>query len=197
MKKKINLYILLGIILAVQLFAVLQWIPCPGFADNFHFSSLDLGLRLTESIHADQNTKLWMVRFFHNKADGIIFDIFGAYLQHWNLSFLSVFISFAGMLGLAAQFYYFFAKKKTLLLWIFFTFVVLMPFVEVFNVFRNFPFPIHLLLVALPYLIWSMFGYFNFLQDKKVNMWIIFGVLIASLWFLLAIPQVSSICSLQ
>jgi hypothetical protein len=197
MKKKINTYILLGVILAVQLFAVYQWIPCHGFADNFHFSSFDLGLRLIESIHTDQNTPLWMVRFFHNKADGTIFDIFGTYLQLWNLSFLAVFISFAGMLGLLCQFYYFLARKKTLLTWILFLLVVLIPFAEVFNILRKFPFPIHLLLIALPYLIWSMLGYFHLLEEKKVRMWIIFGVLIASLWYLLSIPYASSICSLQ
>jgi hypothetical protein len=188
---------MLLVIMSVQLFAVFQWSACHGFADNFHFSSLDLELRLIEGIHADQNTPLWMVRAFHNKLVGTAFDVFGAYLQFWNFSFLAGFISFTGILGVGAQFYYFFAGKKNLLLWTAFILVLLMPLVAVLNLIRSFPSDIRLVLISLPYLIWSMLGYRRMLHEKKIHKKIIVVVLLLSVWYLLALQSVLSICSLQ
>lgn len=194
MKKK---YLLLLILLVVQLFAVIHWLPCRGFPDNFHFSSLDLELRIIEGIHSDQNVPLWMVRAFHNKLIGTTFDIFGAYLQFWNVSFLAGFISLAGIVGIGAQFYYFFAQKRTIWLWLLFGAVLLMPFAEVLNLAKSLPFAIRLGLVSLPYLVWSMLGYWQFFREKKVNMKIIYAVLIISVWYLVAFLPAGVICSLQ
>ena len=108
MKQKILLFF----ILLVQLYAVFQWTQCRDFIDQFHFSSFDLSLRLIDNIHNDKFVPIWEVRLFHNKVAGVAFDFFAQYLQFWNVSFLASFLSLAGVIGLAAQFYYFFSRKK-------------------------------------------------------------------------------------
>jgi hypothetical protein len=196
MKKKLPLFILL-IVMLVQLFALWQWSACRGFADNFYFSSLDLELRLVEGIHTDQNIPLWVVRAFHNKVIGTIFDVFAAYLQFWNISFLAGFVSFAGILGIGAQFYYFFVGKKNLLRWALFAVVLLLPLAEVFHLLNGFSSETRVVLIALSYLFWSLLGYRKMLQEKKVNPKIIIAVVVVSFWYLLAFQPIASICSFQ
>ena len=112
-----KIYILLIIFLAIQVFAIFQWNACRVFVDDFHFSSFDLELRLIEGIHNDVGVPLTEVRMFHNKVTGSLLDIFGHYLQFWNITFLAKFISLAGVVGVGAGLYYFFTKKKNLISW--------------------------------------------------------------------------------
>lgn len=197
MKNTIKINILLLIILLVQIYAVYQWTACHDFSGSFHFSSFDLSLRLIDSIHSDHNVPLWMVRLFHNKMIGTGFDIFAAYLQFWSLTFLAGFISLAGIFGMGVSFYYFFAKKKTVLLWIIFLLVVLIPFGEVLNLVNRFPFTVRIALVALPYLLWSMLGYRKLLQTERINTKIIDLIIIASLWYTIALPFILPICGVR
>ena len=162
MKKKL----LLICILLVQLFAVYQSSTCGNFLGVLHFSSFDLQLRLIESIHNDVDSPLFIVRLFHNKLVGSIIDIFGNYLQFWNVLFLTNFISLAGVVGIAVQFYYFFIRKKTKWLWTMFFFVLLTPFIEIMDV--ALPFVLRLVILILPLLLWSLLGYWHLLKDKKI-----------------------------
>ena len=197
MKNAIKINILLLIILVVQIFAIFQWTACHDFSGSFHFSSFDLSLRLIDGIHSDHNVPLWLVRLFHNKIIGTALDIFAAYLQFWSLTFLAGFISLAGMFGMGAQFYYFFAKKKTLLLWVLFAIVVLIPFGEVLNLVNRFSFTIRIALIALPYLVWSMLGYWKLMQTDRINTKMIDVLIIVSLWYTVALPFILPICGVK
>lgn len=181
MKKKIIL--LLGIILFVQLFAVVQMGICPGFDDKVHYSAFDLELRIIEGIHGDKNIPLWMVRMFHNKLVGSGFDLVGAYLQFWKIGSLTQIISLAGVVGVAAGFYAFFSsKKKSLVLWLLLGYLLLAPLVEIFG-FTKLPYLFRLSFIALPFLAWSLFGYWSLLQTKKLNLWLLIALLVVSVWY--------------
>lgn len=183
MKQKRYQYVLLGLLLAIQLFAVVHFASFGGFADEFRFSQYDLELRLIEGIHSDQGVPLWQVRAFHNKLIGSVFDVFAAYLHFWSPGFLAGFLSLAGFLGIIAGWYYFLTRKKHLFVWILFWLVVLMPFVEIFSVLKDFPLPFRVVLTALPFLAWSLFGYIQVLQEKKLSVkWLIL-LLGVSLWY--------------
>ncbi len=188
MKQKI----LLIIILCVELFAFFQWTGCWNFTEPFHFSSSNLALHIIGDIHNDTNIPLWVIRVFHNKITGSLFDIITAYVSFWNISFLASFISFAGVLGLGAQFYAFFSQKRTIRLWMLFAFVMLTPFVEIF-LSEKLPFALRLFLLVVPYLWWSMLGSWYLLKNN-VNTKLIDGVIIVSLWYLLVLHLLPIFC---
>lgn len=187
-------YFLLFLIFLVQIFAVVQWALCGGFADPFRFSSFDLELRLIEGIHNDVGVSLLQVRGFHNKLIGSGFDVFGSYLRFWDPVFLTGLFSFAGFVGIILGWYYFLARKKHVFTWVLFALVVLIPFVEMFSLLRSFPWPVRVVVLSLPYLFWSVFGYVRFLSEKKVGMrWIVL-LLVVSLWYHFAQSLIGKIC---
>lgn len=186
--------LLIAFILSVQVFAVWQWALCTSFSDQFHFSSLDLNLRLIESIHNDVGVPITEVRLYHNKPVGFVFDIFNSYLQFWNVLFLASFLSLAGVFGLAVGFYSFFTKKKNVFLWLLFGYLLLVPFVEIFG-FTKLPYLLRLVLIAIPFVVWSMYGYWNLLKEKKLGIKWIIGLLFVSLWYQLALPMFKLFCS--
>lgn len=186
MKNFLSKYLLLITIFLIQGFALVQWIGQTEIASQAHFSSFDLQLRLIENIHNDRTIPLWEVRLFHNKLIGSLFDIFGHYLQFWNLVFLSAFFSLAGVVGLGAGLYYFFSRKKHWILWLLFGYLLLVPFVEIFGS-STVSYNIRLILVAIPFLFWSLFGYWHVLQEKKIGwIWIVL-LLLLSIWYQLAL----------
>ena len=191
MKK--NLYIII-LVIFVHVFVLLQWTRCTDFALPVHFSSFDLQLRLIEGIHNDVGVPLGEVRIFHNKVTGSLFDIFGQYIQFWNITFLARFVSLAGIVGLGAGFYYFFTKKKNKVLWLGFGYLLGAPFIEIFG-FTKLPYLFRLVLIAMPFVIWSVFGYWNLLQGKKLSVRGIVFLLIVSVWYFLALQPVLSMCS--
>ncbi len=182
MKKHLKIIILLILILIVQAFALLPWFTYTDVSAPVHFSSFDLELRLIENIHNDVGVPLQEVRMFHNKVTGSLFDTFGHYLQFWNLTFLDKFISLAGVVGLGAGLYYFFTKKKNWILWLTFGYLLVAPFIEIFG-FTKLPYLVRLVLVAMPFVIWSLWGYWNLLKEKKISVKWIIVLLVVSLWF--------------
>lgn len=196
MKKHLNITVFLILIFIIQVTALLPWFACSDFTIPVHFSSFDLGLRLIENIHNDVGVPLQEVRMYHNKVTGSLFDIFGHYIQFWNISFLAKFVSLAGVVGLVAGLSYFFTKKKNWMLWSAFSYLLVVPFIEMFG-FTKLPYLVRLVLVAMPFVIWSLFGYWNLLKEKKINVKWIVVLLLVSVWYQLALPGLEKFCFLK
>jgi len=193
MKEKILLFLLL----CLELFAVFQWFHCRDFGGQFHYSSSEVALRLLDSIHNDRNVPLWLVRVFHNKIAESVFVLFAEYLQFWNVSFLVSFISLAGIVGLGAQFYQFFTiKKKHVLSWIVFLMLIFVPFIEIFAS-GKFSFLFRLLIIAFPFITWSMMGFYALVEKQKMNSKIVDILLLLSLWYLCALHPLAMFCTLN
>lgn len=193
MKEKI----LLLLILCLELFAVLHWFDCRDFVGEFHYSQSSLDLRIIEGIHSDQQMPIWFVRIFHNKMMGFVFDVFAQYIQFWNVSFLASFLSLAGVAGLAAQAYAFFvAKKRHVVIWVLFLALLAFPLIEIF-LFNHFSFVVRLLIIAFPFVAWSMLGYHYLLEKVHVNSKIIDGLILVSLWYLFTFHPIVTYCILK
>lgn len=155
--------------------------------DTVHVSSIDLQLRLIENIHGDKNIPIWQVRLFHNKFEGMLFDIFDAYVQFWTTTFLFRWIGLVGVVGVWLQWYYFCFHKRNKWLWSACALVLLFPFIEMFGLI-NLPFQIRAALLSLPFLVWALLGYRNFLTtSSRARHYIVFGILFASLWSTVAL----------
>lgn len=174
------------LIFFVQLFVLAQWFGYKDFTSPFHFSLFDLQLRIIESVHNDKEIPLSLVRMLHNKAVGSVLDVFTHYLQFWNILFLSRFISLAGVIGLGAGLYYFFAGKKSKRLWLLFVYLLLVPFIEIF-LYTKLPYLFRLVVLAVPFVAWSMWGYWYILQEKKISWTWIVLLLLLSIWYQLAL----------
>jgi hypothetical protein len=152
------------------------------FPEHTRFSSLDLQLRLIENIHGDPSIPLWQVRLLHNKVVGIVFDIYDAYLRFWSTSFLFIWIGLVGLVGVFLQWYYFFCSKRNKWLWLVCLAVVLTPFIEIFSL-LSFSLPVRGVLLSLPFLVWSILGYWNFLSgNSRKRMYIVLVLTFVSLW---------------
>jgi hypothetical protein len=121
-----------------------------------------------------------------------LLDTFRIYLGYWGLPFLASFLSPAGIVGLATGFYCWFqTKKKSWLGWVLFFLVILMPLVELFDVIKV-SWMIRLVLLATPYLAWSLYGFYFF--SKKQNRWrypFLILLMIVSSWYILVISNYS------
>jgi|SRR6185369_14330048 len=188
--------LLLFLIVCLELFAVFQWVNCRDFVGEFHYSQINLDLQLTGAIHNDREIPIWLVRVFHNKVVGAFFAVFDSYSKFWGALFLTSFLSFAGIVGLGAQFYSFFTNKKRFAVWIAFLALLVSPLVEIF-LFNYLPFAVRLTLIAFPFVAWSMLGFKFLLEKKKVNSKIVDLLIVVSLWYLLAFHPLATFCVLK
>lgn len=163
----------------IEVFAVFNFARCGGFAH--HFSSFDLSLRLIADIHADRGISLIETRVFHNKILGALLDTFNLYLSYWSLTFLNNFLSPAGLLGLGAGFYYFIkSKKRSALSYLLFALVLIIPFVEIFEILKSVNWVIGITVFALPYILFSIYGW-CFLTNKITRNKLILFIILSAL----------------
>jgi len=173
------------IITAIQILALFRWIASNSdFPNNFYYSSFDLHLRLMESIHNDINNPIWVVRLFHNKFTGSIFDVFACYLQFWSFQFLLNFISITGIVGILINFYYFFfERKREKIEFIFLALLLVLPLLEIFFL-NKFAFVIRSVIMAIPFISWSILGYLKLFKKGGLNILFLSGIILLSLWFM-------------
>lgn len=190
MKKKLFIIIFL----AIELLAISHWVSCANFLGQF--SSYDLELRLIADIHNDRGVPLWETRIFHNKVLGTATDIFNLYIKYWSIPFLTHLISPIGALGLFAGFYYWIQmKKKPRILWFLFIFLLAAPFLEIFAVVKG-EFLFRVILITLPYVLWSLFGFYYLTKETIKNYYLVLTLLLLSGWYTIAIKQISHFCPL-
>lgn len=167
----------------VEIISILQWVRCQIF--TAHFSTLDLSLRLIESIHSDTGVSILETRIFHNKILYVLLDTFNIYLRYLNISFLTMFLSIAGVFGLSVGIYYFLrSKKKPLFSWILLVLLFLTPLLEGFNLLQTY-FVIKLIILTIPFILWSLYGYYRLLEKPNKKIYgVIILLLVLSIWFI-------------
>lgn len=178
--------ILLALIILVEIFTIKSWFVCNKFADFFHFSLLDLSLRVDEAVHTDGGVTVAGVRLFHNKAIGTMIDVFRDFLHYWDIVFLENFLSLVGVVGILFAFWYLFqkSKKKPYIIAIF-LFVVVIQFVEIFLM-PNVNFSIKAVLLFVPLAIITLVGWNEYIEkNKKIGMWVTLIICFISIWWLL------------
>ena len=133
-------------------YSVKPWLICQRFFDQFYYSSLDLQLRMIESIHAESGTPIFLVRFFHNKLVGSLLDGFRSYTLYFDFRFLTSLIGVTGLLFALVGVYHLLSEKKTKRSYVFLALIIIYPFFSIF--FRSF----------IPYQMW--FGGFIILLSS-------------------------------
>lgn len=181
MKQKI----ILIIIFCVELLSLKSFTACEKFKE--HYSTLDLELRLIEGIHADSAVSILETRIFHNKVLYTFLDTFNIYLGYLNISFLTSFISLVGAVGLLLGIYYWVKnKKKPLYSKILLSLLIIMPLLEILNLIRT-DMTIKVAIFSLPFIFWSLYGYYHHLQKPDKKKYILVSILIVlSIWFIAA-----------
>ena len=177
--------LLITITVLLQLYILQLWLVCQRFADGFHFSAFDTKLIIEQGIHNDGGTTTHIARFFHNKLDISLTEIIGKYLQFWDFRFLILFISLIGIFGLFSGLWYLVqSKKKRSRIWIIITVLTILPLIEVFKI--SMPFWLRLFILYLPYVSFSLYGLWQFMQHHTY--WgkvIVLILLVISIWYIL------------
>lgn len=179
------------IIAVIGVISARPWFSCNRFADNFYFSALDLKLRLIEAVHNDKDTSINLVRFFHNKGSGAVFDLFKHYMQFFDIQFLINFLSFAGIFGLIYGLWFYLNKNnKNKILKYGILILFIFPFIEI-SINPPIAFNIKLLTLLIPYQLTVLLGFWNFLK-KDINIFklaFILFLVVISIWWIMIFPN--------
>jgi hypothetical protein len=168
--------------LFITLYALNEWRVCTDFTSPIHFSSLDMKLKLEEAIRNDVGYEPVVARTYHNKLNFGAMVILNSYLRFWDIRQGVLLFSIIGYLGIFLGFWYLIVSKNKIK-WPLFAVLLLIPFIEVFH----FPIAYHIRLglLTVPYMIFSVFGLWNFLErDKLLRVGLLIILAILSFWFL-------------
>lgn len=190
--------LLIGIVLILQLTLLKNLSSCWDFKSDFHFSSYGLKLKIEGEINNDVGLPFFVVRFFHNKINFFILDIYKRWLFFWDLPFLLSHLSIIGVFGLLVEIYYLFnsiikkEKKSDIFLFIY---IIFLPFSEI--IFSpKLSFLIKICLIIIPRQIFSLLGLWKFLTRERKGVLIIMGlVFISILWQRFFIADFKSFCA--
>lgn len=162
MKKSI-----LVIVAVIEFFTLKVWFACESFTDIFHFSSINLTYQLEIYINPFKGTPIWFVRLFHNKFIEIFIDFLRFYLQFWDVRFGSIWFSLIGYFGILAGLYYIVSnKRKTMYHWVVLFILMILPCIEIIFA-PSLSIPLKSLYLWLPFILFSLYGIFQFLAHGK------------------------------
>ncbi len=165
----------------VELNTLRFWWVCRDLKDPAHFISQNTKLKLKAVIDNDVGYSTLLARFFHNKIEFTINQIVISYLHFWDVSFGVRFFSLCGYLGIFFGFWYL-VKSKLWIKKILIAILLLLPFVEVFSLISNFQ--VRVVVLALPYISLSIYGWYIFLNEYRKKGLIILAIfIILSLWY--------------
>ena len=183
-------YFLVTVFALLELVYLWTWGICTHFQNRFHFSSLDLKLRINEAVGQDKGIPLFITRLFHNKIIGIYFDTFKYFIEYFDIRFITALLSLAGMISFFYGIFALFKSGDKRLTFLIFTLLFIVSFVEIF---LNPPIPFNykIVLLALPYQFISLYGIWKFSQTDKRPIYIvgILGLLILSIAWLILIQK--------
>jgi hypothetical protein len=194
MKLKLLLYI--SLILAFT-YLMCSHLKCTNFNGNFHYSSVVNSFHLNELISTETGVPIFVARVFHNKITIFSFDLFNRYLQFFDIGYLIKILGLVGVFGLAYFYFSIFSKKnKNLFINMFGAATFLLPFMEIFQLFKLI-FSFKLLIFILPYQVASIIGYVFFIKQKgKIAYAIYFMLLILSIsWIIVFQNESLSFCT--
>jgi hypothetical protein len=179
--------ILTILVALIEMFAIKLWLSCNSFNEAFHFSAFDVKLKVEEQVRNDVGYGVEIVRFFHNKAIVGASELLNKYLFFWETNFQALFFSLVGIFGIWCGFWYIItSKQKRIYKWVIVSGLLLLPFIEIFSI--SLPFIARLVLLWLPYALFSLYGLWQFLKHTGIKGLIIVMLLLAlSVWYLLAL----------
>lgn len=179
--------IIIFIIFVIDAWTTMLWLKCAKFADFFHFSSLDMRLKLEEAVHNDKGFPSLYSRFFHNKVVFFAKEVFANYFHFWDIRFGVVFFSIIGYFGILCGLWYL-LKSKTRYRWLVIIVYLILPFIEVFHSIE--PYRLRLILLSVPYYAISLYGIWQFLKfHKDKGFWIVIVLVVFSIWYSYALPK--------
>jgi len=170
---------------------------CANYNGNFHYSSHVITFHLNEIITTENQTSIFIVRFFHNKITVLMLDIFSRYIQFFNIFYLINIVGLAGLFGLFYFYFSFFTQKlKNIFIKIFGITILLLPFLEIFQLTKQ-GFFLKILFFILPYQIAAFIGFFISLnQRNRVSYIIYFLLLLISIgWIIVFQNELLSFCT--
>lgn len=175
-------------------------LSCTNYNGNFHYSSHVVSFHLNELISSEDQVSIFIVRLFHNKITIFLFDIFNRYIQFFNIFYLINIIGLAGLFGLF-YFYFYFSfftqKPENKFIKAFGVFILLLPFLEIFQLAKQ-EFFLKILYLIIPYQTAAFIGFSFFLKQKKrVSYGIYFLLLITSIgWIIVFQNEALSFCTI-
>jgi hypothetical protein len=172
-------------------------LKCSDFNGNFHYSSVVNTFHLNELIATETGVPIFVARVFHNKITVFVFDLFGRYIQFFDISYLIKILGLVGVFGLVYFYFLIFTKKiKDMFINIFGIAILFLPFLEIFQLFKS-AFFLKLLVFILPYQVGSFIGYFFFVKQRgKAVFAIYFILLILSIgWIVVFNNELLSFCT--
>lgn len=177
MIKKLLILIAVGI----EINSLRLFLSCRDFSGQFHFSALDMRLKLEEAIHNDVGYSTNLARAFHNKAAFTANQVLVNYLHFWDIRFGAIYFSLVGYFGIFSGFWYL-AKRKGKFSRILLILLLILPFIEVFRLISEFQ--IRFLLLSIPYLLLSVYGLWQFIRtNKKKGLITIVILVVLSFWY--------------
>lgn len=190
-------YIILVATAVIEFLTVKAWYVCTSFTGIFHYSASNLQLQLEDYIYTEKGTPLVLTRLFNNKITDNFLALLRYYLQFWDIRFGTFWFSLIGYFGIFAGFYYFISlKKKKYYHWLFLIILFILPWLELYSF--HLSIAIKSIYLWLPYVLFSIFGIYQFLTHGKFKKRIIIIVLLAllSIWWLIFLPYgMSAYCS--
>lgn len=190
-------YIFLIFLLALFAYSLTKQVSCTNYNGNFHYSPNVASFHLNELISNKDQVSIFEVRFFHNKIAVLLFDIFSRYIQFFNIFYLINILGLAGLFGLLYFYFLFFTQKiKNIFVKIFGIFMLLFPFLEIFQLTKQIFF-LKMLLFILPYQIAAFIGFMSFFKQKRsISYSIYFILLIISIgWIIVFQNELLSFCT--
>lgn len=183
-------YIAITATAILEFLTVKTWYACSAFTGIFHYSASNFQYQLEDYIYSEKGTPLLLTRLFNNKITDGFLDFLRYYLQFWDIRFGTFWFSLIGYFGILAGFYYFISlKRKKYYHWLFLLLLFILPWTEILH-------PLHISIAVksiylwLPYILFSLFGIYQFLTHGKLKkrliiLVIIFGI---SIWWLIFLP---------
>jgi len=166
-----------------ELFVVHIWLGCIKLQDTFLFSQFDAQLKTEYAIGNDVGYPPVLARLFHNKIIIYTTEIINKYFSFWNTQFGALFFSIVGYFGIICGFYYLiFRAKKSLKVIGVLVVLLLIPFIQVFNI--HIPFMFKLFVLIIPYYLLSAYGLWEFIRlHKRYGVIIVILLFLISLWY--------------
>lgn len=189
MGTKIN-YLIIIITAIIEFLTVKAWFICKSFTDLFHLSSVNISLQIEDAVHSEKGTSLPLTRLFTNKIIDTFFDLLRIYLQFWDVRFDASWFSPIGYFGILSGFYYIATfKKKRWYHWSLLIVILLLPLIEIIKE-PHLSIPLKTIYLWIPFILFSLYGIYQFLiHGKKRNRLIfIFLLILLGVWWIVFLP---------
>ena len=170
-------YLLLVCLVALFAYLFKIDLSCNNYNGDFHYSSHVVSFHLSELTSTETHVPIFVARFFHNKVSVMLFDIFFRYTQYFNIFYLINTLGIIGLFGLLYFYFFLFGNIKVgKLLKVFGIILLLLPFAEIFQAIKLFPFKMFAFI--LPYQGAAFVGILYFLKQKSLIKYSIYLLLL-------------------